>query len=212
MSEPLAREKHPHHHEAWALIPWYVNGTLAASERLVVEAHCDNCNACAQELNAQRRLAEVVAETSDLSASEGRQWEVLRDRISGDMPGKSLSSAKRQRVQSWTNWWLPTAGIAAAAIGAFMIVALPQNAGPDFRTLTDSETTEGSVIRLTVEDGVSEAQLAAILNEIGLSISSSRSPSGVYTIVVPNPETLDDMVDRLNALPEIDVVTGRVNQ
>lgn len=65
MTTPRPRDGE--HDEIDGLLPWYVNGTLAADERAAVDEHLATCPTCRAELRQQRELAELVRGRGDLA-------------------------------------------------------------------------------------------------------------------------------------------------
>ncbi len=80
---------------AWALIPWYVNGTLEGEERALVEREAARCAACAAEIATQRRVADAVAELSSLDEIEDRSWARLSERLAAERSGGERSGGER---------------------------------------------------------------------------------------------------------------------
>jgi anti-sigma factor RsiW len=59
-----------HRHErVWDLLPWYVNGTLAAAERAAVEDHLAACPQCRQETESCRRIGAMVGAVEEVAPS-----------------------------------------------------------------------------------------------------------------------------------------------
>jgi hypothetical protein len=64
---PLREERQ--HRRIQELIPWYVNGTLAAEERQTVEAHVASCGRCHGELTAAAEMAKAIREAGEVAPS-----------------------------------------------------------------------------------------------------------------------------------------------
>src|SRR5260370_36349639 len=48
------------HENVWLLLPWYVNGTLQAAERRLVDDHLAACPSCLEELARSKALAAAL--------------------------------------------------------------------------------------------------------------------------------------------------------
>jgi hypothetical protein len=57
------------HERVWDLLPWYVNGTLAATERAAVEDHLAACPLCRQEAESCRRIGAMVRAVEEVAPS-----------------------------------------------------------------------------------------------------------------------------------------------
>ena len=87
------------HRAAQELLPWFVNGTLAAAEAAPVAAHLAQCSRCQADAAALAAVRGVPVDV-DSSASVERGWAALRSRLdarptetrrSGARPGWRLS-------------------------------------------------------------------------------------------------------------------------
>lgn len=65
------------HQEAWELLPWYVNRTLAGDEREAVEAHLERCPLCRVEVAAGEELALAVRRGAAAPPDTGRLARLL---------------------------------------------------------------------------------------------------------------------------------------
>ncbi|HEX2162476.1 MAG TPA: zf-HC2 domain-containing protein, partial [Thermoanaerobaculia bacterium] len=65
------------HQEVWELLPWYVNGTLAAAERQAVDEHLERCPLCQSEVTASRRLSQAVRLAVEMPPSDERVARLL---------------------------------------------------------------------------------------------------------------------------------------
>lgn len=74
--------------EAFAIIPWFVNGTLDASQAAELEARAKASPAFAKEIALQRRLAVSVAAQPVAAARPNEAWRHLEARLSA-APGSA---------------------------------------------------------------------------------------------------------------------------
>ena len=69
------------HDQVWALLPWYVNQTLAGDELQLVEMHLKVCIPCRSELSEQQTLCQAVQESTVEALPEKVQFARLMQRI-----------------------------------------------------------------------------------------------------------------------------------
>ncbi len=134
----LFRTDDPAHRTTEELLPWYLNGTLAADERQRIEAHLVQCLRCRRELESQRALQAVLAGDEPERAVE-RALERAHARIdeleSGWRPG--AIGARLRRGWREARPWLRGALVAQLALVVALAVALiGERRAPDlYRTL-----------------------------------------------------------------------------
>jgi hypothetical protein len=130
MGDIIPLRKNPHE-EVQVLLPWFVNGSLAADEAERVEAHRAACAECRSDLGAERQLAAAVAQ---LSFECDGAWERMRELLTRDA-GRSVGRWLRKRVRiSWTAA-APLAAAAALAL-VFASVTPKQTIEPQYRALS----------------------------------------------------------------------------
>lgn len=67
--------------DAWELVPWYVNGTLGAADRQLVETAAEADPALAAEIRQQRRVAETLADLDAMDEAEKNSWAALSAKL-----------------------------------------------------------------------------------------------------------------------------------
>ena len=96
------------------LLPWYVNGTLDATEAALFEAHLAQCEECRADLAANRALREayaeapVTAEPGSAGRSQGRR------RSPPPSPRRSSRSRRLRRPPIATTCSAPTPRLSMA--------------------------------------------------------------------------------------------------
>jgi anti-sigma factor RsiW len=179
----------PQHREAIELLPWYVNGTLAGIERARVERHVQECVACRRELEAQRRVHDLVLDHAAYPASEAAlarlHAELDARSRQGSGAGRSGSApGRRMWPGSWLGWAL------AAQLGALLIgiVVWPYlHSGGEFHTLATpaaSRTSPDAVV--VVFDGTAtRSQIDRLLRELNARIVDGPNLRDAYTLDLP---------------------------
>lgn len=181
------------HAEAWALLPWLVNGRLTDEEREWVEAHVEACEDCRREVHEQRALADRMrADVPPLAGSEQRAFAKLWSRIEaaeGALPAEGESGSRPLRTPSRTVRWLAAAVIVQTiGLAVLAFIAVQGRAGSaDFRTVTDDsvQAPAGPAIRLVFDSGTPIGTVSDVLNQHGLQIVGGPSPAGVLTAALP---------------------------
>lgn len=136
------------HHRVHALLPWWVNGTLDADERSVVERHLRDCAACQDESELMQRLSESSLQDPvsqpDLDGALTRVLERI-DQASADQT--AAPPARRQRVA-----WLSVAAAALLALGALSILRQAPDAASSVGdyTVLSSPSPSTSALQLEV--------------------------------------------------------------
>jgi len=195
-------------HEAMALVPWYVNGTLGLEERRGVEDHLATCALCPDErvtlLKIQVALRRELAEAPEPSAA---LWQKVRGRIAESPVVADQTQAADVRPPGRSAWaWLSNLlgpalrpGWALGALGVIVIQAVlilglatrgPWWGGGEYRTLT-GPTTPGHVgeprvrLRIAFREETPEQAIRAVLGEMKATIIDGPSAAGFYLIEMP---------------------------
>lgn len=177
------------HAEAWALLPFLVNGRLAPEDREWVELHVLSCEACQREVAEQRPLAEDMrnVEAPPFSA-EQRAFAKLWTRIeasegaiaeAADESGAHVANAPRRKTTRWLAAAVFVQAIGLALLGAS---ALKNSDVGGYRTVTTTEArTVGPTVRLVFTAETSMAQVTEILSMHGLELIAGPRGAGVFT-------------------------------
>ena len=173
----------PSEHDAvQQLLPWHVNGTLAAEETARVEAHLAECEECRHDLSRERELAREVA-LLPLDVDEGWQAMTMRlpDQIS-KRPGGRLPLFSRAGPVGWA-----VGGALAASVAfAVAIVGLQQPLAPaqTFHALGSAgAAAPGQVIVLFRPDTTAQ-QMRALLAAQRARVVDGPTAAGAYVLRV----------------------------
>lgn len=172
----LFRTDDPAHWTTEELLPWYLNGTLAADEGQRIEAHLAQCLRCRRELESQRELQAVLA-VDDPERAVERALERAHARID-ELESKWRPGAIGARLRrGWREArpWLRGALVAQLALVVALAVALiGERRAPEFyRTLGAASAPLGAVgsrLSIVLDPAASEDELRGVLAEIGARI------------------------------------------
>ncbi|MGR3783777.1 MAG: hypothetical protein ACU0DT_21220 [Albimonas sp.] len=199
--------------DLWALIPWYVNGTLDAAEAAAVQRAIDADDAFAAEVDRQLGVAARVCllEEPQMAQAQARSWDTLRARIEAEerartpapAPGETVSGAvPRLLSRLGSRLGLALAGGLCAA--ALAIAVLAPGGGDDaYRTLTSQGVEAGPAIRFQAAPELGRDELERLLAAQGLTLAGEPSESGVFRALAPRDADLAAAAERLMAAPQI---------
>jgi len=208
------------HEEAWLLLPWLANGTLAPPELETVALHLEECDACVRELERCRALFELSR--PDESSAPAAHPALIERLLARDEDGSEafdfdspLPPAAADRGQDarrpWPRaaTWLVAAQLAALALlgGWVGIRSRPEARPVSFRTLSDpAPAVDETRLRVVFDPETPEAALRQLLLDVGAEIVAGPSPLGVYSLRLRRGEGAEPprwVVENLRARPEV---------
>jgi hypothetical protein len=183
---------------ATELIPWYVNGTLAAAEAARLSAHLKICESCRREYEGQRRLFEAMQVDGNLVFAAEPSFQKLMTRIGTHEDAGELAisappvapvatPAPAARAPGRAARWLAAAAVLEGlglGYGAWAWHAYSATAQSAYVTLTSPAPSyrDGPRIRAVFRSGLSVQSLGAMLHRAGAHIIDGPSESNVYTL------------------------------
>jgi hypothetical protein len=217
MSRHSSHETEARRHERVdALLPWYLNQTLADGERREVDEHLAACAACRRALEVERNVAEALrAGAEPAPAPHPQQFARLLERVEEAEAAPAEASPRWHGVRallrraagggSGSSGLRTLAVLQAAAIVALLGVLLarldaaaPAAGAPAaaYRTLADvpaaAAAREAAPLRLRVifSPATPEGEMRALLAQVGAQIVAGPSPLGAYTLELrPSPDS-----------------------
>ena len=186
MTHNRRTENSAEHLEVSALLPWYVNETLAEADRLRVETHAGNCMACREDLAAQQRICEAIEAQPALNYMPVASLKRLQARLDTlAAPAATPPQEQPANRMPWRGWM--AASVAALAVAVALFAAdrwvLEQRLQPSYRTVTSSvPRPQGEVIRAVFSPAITLVELQTILDEAQLRIVSGPTEAGVYSL------------------------------
>lgn len=84
------------HQQIQLLLPWYINQSLQAHDRLMVDKHIRHCLLCRRELVSLRKLANAVIKSSDLDVAAETSFASLTGKLQSRLTIPVVSRSARQ--------------------------------------------------------------------------------------------------------------------
>ncbi len=201
------------HQRALEQIPWYVNGTLEASEAAELGAHLEGCAPCRRDHEAQQRLFDAMQADSTLVFAAEPSFKKLMARIGTHEDAGELSAGGPAPVMASANTPAPrrrfagTARWLAAAVvveglglgyGAWAWHAHSAAAAAAYVTLTSPQPSyrDSPRVRIVFRSGLSVAGLGTILHAAGAHIIDGPTDANVYTLGFAGAEVTPVIVQR----------------
>jgi Putative zinc-finger len=196
------------HQEAWALMPWVLNGSATPAQHAQLAQHLAHCAECQAEWDFQQALQAAVAAPTPAPAAPveamlARFWqmepeaaasEALLPQAAGSAPGPRGSLPRR--------WWLVPA-LALLAGGSFWIgqQSRPPAATADFRLLSEAAPSAAQ-LRLVPAPTLTLAEWQALLQREGLQVVESAADGRHFGVVPQAPGAdLQQLAERLRGTP-----------
>jgi len=182
------------HEESWLLLPWLANGRLSGTERAQVEEHLRGCAACAQEIEAQRRLCEALNEPERVTHAPGPSFRKLMERIDGRagslpareraplparaMVGRVASAAWRPPGLAWAASFVLTITLGVAAATAYLWMQ------PRYVTYTDPgiERSAPNVLHIAFQRSLPIDDVAELLRAAGAHVVEGPGTTGIFGV------------------------------
>ncbi len=166
------------HERAFELLPWLVNDTLAVAEREAVELHVRTCITCRREVKDQQRLLAVLQRHPTVHLSEQNGLERLTDALDHGAP-----RAHEPGYAPFLRFGV-VATLGVALVGGLLWLAPDTPRGDVYATLADAPASATRTAQLDVvfTRETTAAEIAALLNAIGIEIVSGPSEIGRYGV------------------------------
>jgi Putative zinc-finger len=186
----LHRSVTDEHAEVSALLPWYVNGTIAEAQRLRVAEHVRACAPCRQDLECEQGLHEAMRADLGVEYMPAASLKKLAARLDelGSAAETDAGSGRGALEKGGAFMKLPWRGLAAASVvlttAAFGLGAVwLKSHEANYHTVTAAETRPSEeVIRAVFVPSITLEELQSILDEAKLRIVSGPTEAGVYSL------------------------------
>ena len=198
------------HREIGELLPWFVNGRLSEADRQRVDAHLRVCEACTDELAAQRRIYGVMSVDAGVERMPTAGLNRLRLRVESfdevgpapaapdevarpEAPAASSLGPRRGAI---------AASIAMTAVGALAALLWNQHerriAPANYYTVTTTAPQPANTaVRAVFAPTVTLSELQELLDDAHLKIVSGPTEAGVYSLAMSGSPSVDWSLRRL---------------
>jgi anti-sigma factor RsiW len=173
-----------------ALLPWYLNGTLAADERVRVEALLQCSAAAREELAGLRQLAPALKQAEQQrNQAQGAPTELGWARLQ--------RSLQQEPAAARRDWWKPSLAAAAALVVALQLGILMRPASTD----TDWQLQSGGPqqvlsggyrVQLRFVEHAQWQQVRGLLLEVDAVLVDGPSALGIVQVFVPADRRFTD--------------------
>lgn len=186
------------HDEVWALLPWFVNGTLDEFEATRVRNHMRTCTRCQREVAGQTWLRGRIHRAPPMANAVAPGFEKLLARIQNETVAAPSGTGERaapglfERLQQWVSplsrrplaWSLATALLAVSALPLWLYPGWLVGSSP-FHTAANPGSFaqfQPNDIRVVFAEPLSPAAIDAIVAPMHGRVVAGPSGPGVYTI------------------------------
>jgi hypothetical protein len=216
----------PDVHQTVALLPWYVNGTLSASDRAAVSTHLRECLSCQTELDELVRvdnqikqavhagplpstgLAQTVLSRIRQDAQRGQE-EVRRTSPVMTEPRTLIANIDQWLRNLFVPQWAPTlaATFLVAQLGVLLWTVSQPSPPIDVGGSITSRGLGSPTTRLRVEfqPAASMQQIQTLLHDMHGRLTDGPNVEGVYIMEIPvsDPAAVEQRLQALQNRPEV---------
>lgn len=172
------------HEESWLLLPWLASGRLSHGERLEVEEHLSECEACREELAQQRLMCRLLTEPERVTYAPGPSFRKLMDRIDGHAPAEpraprpALAGRGASAAPVW--WRAPRLAWAASLMLAVGLATYWSQ--PRYVTRSDARPPSAAVLHVAFERSLPIGEMEQLLRSAGARVIEGPDASGIFGI------------------------------
>lgn len=176
------------HRNAWDLIPWFVNGSIADGERAGLQHHVENCAACREEIEIQRALLQAMKIRPQVESMPHGSLQKLWQRIDAQpqaAPPVAPAATASPRSPRALRWLAAAVVLQALLLGvlATLMLRTPGSGEASYRTVSTPAIASGPAsVRAVFSPEMTLGELQALLERAHLRIVNGPSPDGVYTL------------------------------
>lgn len=202
-----------HAHPTTMLLPWYLTGTLKASERQAVDEHLAGCADCRAELESLTRLRiPLKAALAEEPMPALRLQQDVMARIHAERasappphavaPGGGFGDALEQWFRNlFTPRWIPAlaATLLIGQLALLLWTAGEQTALPPGRIVARGIQPAATRVVLVFQESTSETRIRATILALNGRLVDGPTADGRYTIELPStePRSLDQQLQTL---------------
>jgi hypothetical protein len=186
------------HEEAWELLPWLVNGSLAPDEQARVSRHVEECEECRREIDLQTGIQAALEGDARIEYAPQPSYQKLIGRIEeleraapeGEAPRLPRVSrpAPGAGMPRWLTGVLATQGAFVLALALLVgWQSFERFLAPNYQTLTSAEpsTSLRGNLRVVLAPDVTVREFGALLGSMGARVVAGPTDAGAWTLAIP---------------------------
>jgi anti-sigma-K factor RskA len=183
----LFRFDDPVHVDASALLAWYANGTLEASEQARVERHVRECVACSREVDELRRLQALLrTEEAEPSLAESRQrTRALLDHQDASPPPHRRFLRQWRGLPAWARAALVLQTVLLVLPAVLLFAGRPTERLYHALSEHSTITASGDVVVVVFDADRPQREMRALLQDLAAHIIDGPNAAGAYTLQLP---------------------------
>ena len=180
------------HQRIQLLLPWYINQSLQAHDRLMVDKHIRYCLLCRRELVSLRKLANAVIKSSDLEVAAENSFAGLASQLpSRRAIPVTARTSKQQRVRHRLTRYAKHNGVRYAMAASLLLALLPigwemlpmpTDAAYYTLSVARPESSQTKELRVVFAKSSSEAEIANLLATLHGERVGEANSVGAYTV------------------------------
>jgi hypothetical protein len=177
------------HRAVQALLPWWLNDTLAPQERAAVQAHLADCAACRAALEFEHELqaAETLVTLEDAGPPGAQDLEPAWAAMAIDQPLPPTQRPRPAAASPVSGWWRVIALAQAAALVLLVGALLWPTAMPDdrYRALGNAPATaaaDSAALLVRFRPEASERALRDALRDSGTRLVGGPTVTVAYLL------------------------------
>jgi hypothetical protein len=187
------------HDQVSRLLPWYINESLNADEKTLVEEHLKHCQLCQQALANELVLSKVI-EPSIQAPNVDMAFGKMMNRIesTSSTTTKNTSSLFQQIRKKWLSpISIPVAWLVLPQLALLLIVTLSLTDllkdEPNFQALSNDNVNGNAVnsnVVIIFKSKASLAEVTATLQRYDARIVDGPTVTNAYLLHVPNEKVI----------------------
>jgi hypothetical protein len=182
------------HDTVYELLPWLVNGSLAAAERDGAQLHVRSCIVCRRELKELERLRLAVRSQPTMHVSAEGGLDRLQRQLDRETARRPVPLAARY-VPFFRYAAVATVGVAFLGVLLWLAPRLPNQTG--YATLATQPATQRAQIDLIFNQQTAVADIQALLQTVDGEIVAGPSELGRYGVRIHGGSATDTEVTAL---------------
>lgn len=203
------------HDEAVRLLPWFVNGTLAAEDAQFVEAHLADCAHCRSDATALAQVRSLLRSPGAVEHAPHGGLQKLMRRIdvqaslpegaSDELPPMPRSLPRTGHALRWLTAAVVVQAVALVLVGAAALRGQDREEAA-YRTLTTAPAPAGgAALRAVFAPDMTLGEVQALLQAHRLVARTGPSAAGLFTLALQggSPGEIEAVLARLRADPRV---------